>query len=321
MSNLPTAGLRHEASRFVVITFLLTLAAAPGVAAQTTTTLGAIDGVVTDETGGALPGVTLTLTSPALQVPQMTAISDSQGRYRFSDLRVGTYRVVAELQGFQSLIRENLELSVGFVARIDITMKVGSLAETVTVSGASPVVDVTTTRGGQTINTLVANQYIPLVGHESDVVRLTPGLSGGLGARSGNPTQVGLQGNMSLSAYGQSGVTAMVEDFEMHSNNQPPNLSRCAISRSGDQLRLQFRWKHRPRQRRPVSHGKRHPIEQHRQHAPGSGFQQRRKSSELLRHACEHRRAHQTGQMVVFSVGSQAEKRAHDWWLRRGPGS
>src|SRR5438552_5741091 len=105
------------------------------------------------------------------------------------------------------------------------TLKVGSVAETVTVSGASPVVDVTTTRGGQTINTLVVSQSVPLVGHEADVVRLTPGLSGGVGTRSGNPTQVGLQGNMSLSAYGQTGVTAQVEDFEMHSNNQPPNLT------------------------------------------------------------------------------------------------
>src|SRR5207247_6702848 len=114
-------------------------------------------------------------------------------RYRFGELRVGVYRVVAELAGFQSVIRENVELSVGFVARIDITLKVGSVAETVTVSGASPVVDVTTTRGGQTINTLVASRYIPLVGHESDVVRLTPGLTGGVGTRSGNPTPVGLQ--------------------------------------------------------------------------------------------------------------------------------
>jgi carboxypeptidase family protein len=101
-------------------------------------------GTVADETGGALPGVTLTLSSPALQVAQLTATSDVQGRYRFSDLRDGVYKVVAELQGFQGVIRENVELSVGFVARIDITLKVGSVSETITVSGASPVVDVTT---------------------------------------------------------------------------------------------------------------------------------------------------------------------------------
>jgi Carboxypeptidase regulatory-like domain len=225
MSDHCVPGLRFKSSRRVVLALLLAFAAVQSVAGQTTTTFGAIEGTVTDETGGALPGVTLTLTSPALQLSEVSGISDGQGRYRFGDLRVGVYRVVAELPGFQSVIRENVELSVGFVARIDITLKVGSVAETVTVSGASPVVDVTTTRGGQTINTLVASRYIPLVGHESDVVRLTPGLSGGIGARSGNPTQVGLQGNMSLSAYGQAGVTAMVEDFEMHSNNQPPNLT------------------------------------------------------------------------------------------------
>src|ERR1700704_5516661 len=89
---------------------VLLLAAISGVprssTAQTTTTLGAIEGTVTDDTRGVLPGVTLTLTSPALQVPQMTAVSDTQGRYRFNDLRIGIYRVQAELQGFQSFIRE-----------------------------------------------------------------------------------------------------------------------------------------------------------------------------------------------------------------------
>jgi len=219
----PLSGFHPSRPWFPAL--LIWCAVARAAAGQTTSTLGAIEGTVSDETGAALPGVTLTLTSPALQLPQLNAASDVQGRYRFGDLRIGVYKVTAELQGFQGIIRENIELTVGFVARIDLILKVGSLQESVTVSGASPVVDVTTTRGGQTINTLVANQYIPLVGHESDVVRLTPGLAGGVGARSGNPTQVGLQGNLSLSAYGQTGVTAMVEDFEMHSNNQPPNVT------------------------------------------------------------------------------------------------
>src|SRR5437879_1500630 len=69
----------------------LLLAAIAGVprssTAQTTTTFGAIEGTVTDDTGGVLPGVTLTLTSPALQVPQMTAVSDTQGRYRWNKVR------------------------------------------------------------------------------------------------------------------------------------------------------------------------------------------------------------------------------------------
>ena len=220
-----TTCTTRQPARGAVIPFVLiaVLEVARSGAAQTTT-LGAIEGTVTDETGAALPGVTLTLTSPVLQVRELNAVSDGEGRYRFSDLRVGVYRLQSELSGFQGYVRENLDISVGFVARVDVVLKVGSLEETITVSGASPVVDLTTTRGGQTLNTAMIVKAVPLVGHQVDLVKLTPGLSGGVGTRAGNPTQMGLQANISISAYGQSGVTAMVEDFQMHSNNQPPML-------------------------------------------------------------------------------------------------
>src|SRR4051794_20334134 len=68
-------------------------------------TLGAIEGVVTDESGAVLPGVSVTLTSPALQVPQLLLVSDTEGRYRFADLRVGVYRVQGELAGFAIFAR------------------------------------------------------------------------------------------------------------------------------------------------------------------------------------------------------------------------
>ena len=218
-----TARSNTRALTFSVL-ILVAFAAFPRVAMAQTTTLGAIEGTITDETESALPGVTVTLTSPVLQVPQLNTVSDGEGRYRFPDLRVGLYRLQAELQGFQSFVRLNIDVSVGFVARIDVVVKVGSLEETVTVSGASPVVDLRTTRGGQTINTRLITKAVPMVGHQVDLVRLTPGLSGGVGTRAGNPAQMGLTGNMSVSAYGQAGVTAMVEDFQMHSNNQPPLL-------------------------------------------------------------------------------------------------
>jgi hypothetical protein len=94
-------------------------------AAQTgvTTVVGAIDGTVSDETGAPIPGVTLTLTSPALIVQQMTAVSATDGRYRFNDLPVGTYHLQAEVQGFQTFVRENLQLTAGFAARVDVLLK------------------------------------------------------------------------------------------------------------------------------------------------------------------------------------------------------
>jgi hypothetical protein len=104
-----------------------------------------IIGQVTDGTGAVLPGVTVTATSPALQVPSVTSVSDARGDYRLSPLPIGMYTVFFELAGFQNFRREGVRLTVGFVARVDAVMNVGTVAETITVSGASPLVDVTNT--------------------------------------------------------------------------------------------------------------------------------------------------------------------------------
>ena len=112
---------------------------------------GRIAGTLTDETGGALPGVAATLTSPALLVPQVVLVSDAQGEYQFVDLPPGTYRIVFELSGFNTLVREGIVLTSGFAARVDVSLRVGAMAERITVSGESPIVDVVNTRGGTTV--------------------------------------------------------------------------------------------------------------------------------------------------------------------------
>src|SRR5262245_54853306 len=96
-----------------------------------------IIGVVTDNTGAVLPGVTVTATSPALQVPSVTTVTDESGGYRLTPLPIGTYNVAFELAGFQTVQREGVRLTVGFTARVDSEMGVGAVTETVTVSGAS----------------------------------------------------------------------------------------------------------------------------------------------------------------------------------------
>ena len=80
---------------------------------------GTIHGVVRDEQAGVLPGVTVTLSGPALQVPEMVQVTDAEGEYRFIDLPAGTYRLKFELGGFSTLVREELRLTVGFAARVD----------------------------------------------------------------------------------------------------------------------------------------------------------------------------------------------------------
>lgn len=122
----------------------LSIATAGAALAQSSSS-ATINGTVKDNTGGALPGVTVTITSPGLQVPQLNTISEPDGTYRFSDLPAGLYRVRFELQGFKPFIRDDLRLTVGFAARIDVVMEVGGLEESITVSGQSPVVDVTST--------------------------------------------------------------------------------------------------------------------------------------------------------------------------------
>ena len=104
-----------------------------------------IIGQVTDDTGAVLPGVTVTATSPALQVPQVIAVSNERGEYRLTPLPLGTYAVEYLLAGFQTLQRPDLRLTAGFTAKVDVVMKVSALSETITVSGASPVVDTMST--------------------------------------------------------------------------------------------------------------------------------------------------------------------------------
>src|SRR5262249_335864 len=102
-------------------------------------------GHVQDESGAAVPGVTVTVTSPALQLRERTVVTESDGEYQQRSLPLGTYTVKFELSGFQTTLREGIQLSAGFQARIDATLKLSSIQEAVTVSGASPVIDVTTT--------------------------------------------------------------------------------------------------------------------------------------------------------------------------------
>jgi hypothetical protein len=113
------------------------------ISALAQTNQGGIVGTVTDTSSGALPGVSVVATSPALQVPMVTAVTDQRGQYRLTSLPPGVYVVTYELAGFQTVKRDGVRLSVNFVATLDQSMDLGTVQETVTVSGASPLVDVT----------------------------------------------------------------------------------------------------------------------------------------------------------------------------------
>jgi len=113
-------------------------------------TAAGLSGTVTDESQGVMPGVTVTVVSPSLQGERDT-VTDEQGKYRISPLPIGTYTVTFTLSGFRTVRREEVRLTAGLTARIDAAMSVGGVEETITVSGASPVVDVSSTSASTTL--------------------------------------------------------------------------------------------------------------------------------------------------------------------------
>ncbi len=105
-----------------------------------------IVGLVTDSTGALLPGVTIEASSPALIEQARTALTDNAGRYAVVDLRPGTYAVTFTLPGFRTVRREGIVLEGSFAAQVNAELSVGAVEETVTVAGASPVVDIQNTQ-------------------------------------------------------------------------------------------------------------------------------------------------------------------------------
>jgi hypothetical protein len=127
--------------RRVLLLALFCLVAAPAWAQQT----GTLSGVVRDTQGAVLPGVTVTVTSPALIGGARTVATGETGAYQLTALPSGTYVVTYELTGFTALKREDIVVRVAQTTRLDVELSVGALQETVTVSGESPVVDVSST--------------------------------------------------------------------------------------------------------------------------------------------------------------------------------
>ncbi|MBI3494188.1 MAG: carboxypeptidase regulatory-like domain-containing protein, partial [Acidobacteria bacterium] len=133
------------ASALVSLAWLALLPA--GASAQS-----AFAGTVTDDTGGALPGVIVEAASPVLIEKVRTVVTDNQGRYTIVQLRPGAYKITFTLAGFGTVVRDGLELPGDFTATVNAQLSVGAIQETVTVSGASPVVDVQSAARTQVIN-------------------------------------------------------------------------------------------------------------------------------------------------------------------------
>lgn len=132
-------------------------ASAPSVWAQVQT--GEIFGRVTDNTGAVVPGVVVTLSGPSLIQP-LTATTADTGAYQFPRIPIGTYSVKFELPGFKTVVREGIRIDIGFTAQINQRLDISTVQETVTVTGASPIVDAKNT-GARTSFNLETLQNIP----------------------------------------------------------------------------------------------------------------------------------------------------------------
>ena len=135
-------------------------------------------GIVRDTSGAVMPGVTVEAASPVLIEKVRTAVSDDQGRYAIVDLRPGTYSVTFTLPGFSTFKRDGVELPANFTATINAELRVGALEETVTVTGASPLVDVQNTRRQTVLSDELLAVLPTATQGQGTLITVTPGLSG-----------------------------------------------------------------------------------------------------------------------------------------------
>ena len=167
---------------------------------------GTIQGRVTDAQGAVLPGVTVQATSPAALGAQTTVTSET-GSYRFPAIPPGVYEVSFELSGFNTLRRSGIQIGLGFTANLNVELALATLQETVTVSGASPVIDTSTTRVQQNFK-MEQLQSIPNGRDMWALLAVTPSVQMGRidigGNRAGTQT--------AYTAYGQTGqVRVLIE--------------------------------------------------------------------------------------------------------------
>jgi hypothetical protein len=145
----------------VIATACLCGAALPSFAQFDTAT---VIGTVKDNTGGVVPGATVTLTNIDTGVT-IVRVTEATGSFEFSTVRIGRYKVTAELQGFATAVADNVQVNVGARQRVDLQLSPGQLTETVQVMGAVQVLETDSSQRGQLITGRQAVE-LPLNGRE-----------------------------------------------------------------------------------------------------------------------------------------------------------
>src|SRR4051812_18834628 len=183
----------------------------------------AMNGVVTDNSGAVLPGVTVEVASPALIEKVRTATTDGSGRYRIESLQPGAYSVTFSLAGFSTVKRENVNVTGTGVITVDGQLRVGGIQETITVTGETPVVDVASTKREVTLDNETMRS-LPSVRSYSYLLNTVPGMTSNITDVNTGPVFA------IFPVHGGRGVESRltVEGMNISNppgGNQPPNYT------------------------------------------------------------------------------------------------
>ena len=181
-------------SRLFSVLLVLSISVAPAWAQVNT---GDVLGSVQDTTGAVLPGVEVTVTHVDTGIAR-TVISDDEGRYQVSNLNLGYYEVAGSLPGFQTAVRDGIEITIGRRALVDLTLNVGEISERVIVTGEAPLVETTTGALGAIVDRQSVME-LPLNGRDlTDLLTLQAGTAlvttGSTGGNSGFSQRVSIAG-------------------------------------------------------------------------------------------------------------------------------
>src|SRR5215471_10375214 len=167
-----------------------------------------ITGTVKDTSGAVLPGVTVEAASPVLIEKVHSAITDTAGLYRIVDLRPGTYTVTVSLPGFATIRRDDIEVTGSATITLPFELKVGAVQETVTVTGASPVVDVQNTRRETVINSL-AIESLPATRAYGSILNAMPGVTVDNNGLAATPTMTFFSAHGGRTNEGRMAINGM----------------------------------------------------------------------------------------------------------------
>ena len=221
-------GLAHTLAVLACVTLLPAIAHAQA----------SLAGVVRDSSGAVLPGVTVEAASSVLIEKVRTSVTDGTGQYRIPELPAGTYTVTFTLPGFSTIQRQEVAVGGVGVITINADMRVGSLQETITVTGETPIVDVQSARRGQVLSEDVV-KTLPATRGYNAIVFLVPSVTGGSnqidlmpamrifyshGGR-GNEGRVQVDGLNVGAAFNGGGVSGYVMDT--------PNAQELSLTLSG----------------------------------------------------------------------------------------